>query len=129
MIGSFGALLAANAGEGLRDRVPRTANMVRHAQFGETARNFSGLFMVVLIGFLGLEWLLAKRPESLPAREFLAKWGVRAAMAATVVTAVLATWTIFDAGHTGAKATWNRAGNGGTVVDTIAGHGGGEDGD
>lgn len=123
VVGGLGATLAASAGEGLRDRVPRTANMVHHAELGETARNFSLLLMLVVVGFLALEWLLAERPESLPAREFLAKWGVRAAMVATIATAVAATWTIVDAGHSGAKSTWNRAGNGGNVVNTVPGHG------
>ena len=60
IVGGFGAALAANAGEGLRDRVPRTANMRHHAQLGETARNFSLLFMLVVVGYLALDWWLAR---------------------------------------------------------------------
>ena len=129
IVGGFGAAAAANAGEGLRDRVPRTANMHHHAQLGETARNFSLLFMLVVVGFVAIDWWLNRSTEGTARPSWLLKWGIPAAMVATVLTAGAAMWTIIDAGHSGAKATWSRTGNGGTVSDTIAaGHGGDDNG-
>ena len=116
--GAVGAVFAAQSGEGLEESVREGSvrSLVReHVEAGETARNFSLLFMlVVAVAILLPRWM---KGRTLPG------WWKRAAAVAMVVTGLAASYTVYDAGHTGAKSVWN----GVKVVDDD--HGGGHDDD
>lgn len=101
-IGALGAVLAANSGEGLEEAVENDAvrSLLReHVEAGESARNMALLFFVVVLVVVLLPRWTAGR--SLP------KWWKPVAAAAMIVSGVLASATIYDAGHSGAKSVWN----------------------
>jgi len=88
--GALGAILAAGSGEGLEEGVEGTASrslLHEHAEAGEAARTGAIVFFIVLLV---------------------------AVVVALVVSAGAASWTVYDAGHSGAKSVWGdvKAGEG-----------------
>lgn len=101
-VGAVGAVFAANSGEGLEEAVENDAVRAllrEHVEAGETARNMALLFfLVVLVVVLVPRWMSGRT---------MPKWWKPVAAAAMVVAGVLASVTIYDAGHSGAKSVWN----------------------
>lgn len=111
LVGAVGAILAANAGESLENRIRNLEGAAAaegwedHAQAGETARLFAIIFFIVLAAFVLIPWFVERRqaqdrPLTMPkaVRPILAVL-VLAASAGTVIT-------VIQAGHTGAKSVW-----------------------
>ncbi len=101
-LGTIGAVLAAGSGEELEEAVEGRAvrALVRdHAEAGELARTASLLFFVVLVAaFFGPR--VVKRLRS-------ARWWRPIVVVAVLVSGGFASWSMFDAGHSGAKSVWN----------------------
>jgi hypothetical protein len=125
---AIGATLAAGAGESLSETVRSdpsfdAAAVDRHIELGDAARTLSIVFAVVLVGFLALEWWLQRRARrdevaSVGAAKksmvgVARKWVLPVAAVASLAMGAVATTWVVRAGHTGAKATWERTGNGG----------------
>src|ERR1700709_2795450 len=66
-VGTIGVVLAASAGEELERRIinvegeAAAASWERHAQLGETARNFGLVFFVIVLAFSLVPWWLERR--------------------------------------------------------------------
>jgi uncharacterized membrane protein len=117
-VGTLGAVLAASAGERLEERIvavegaDAASSWERHAQLGETARNVSLVFLVLLVVFVLVPWWLERRTaagpstevETASARNLL--WVRTAVAALAVLGAVGCVTTIVRAGHTGSESVW-----------------------
>lgn len=112
--GFVGAFLAEESGEQLERRVDESSALEAHAQQGERVPLVAGLFFVVTAGaaaasILSERWDSAdatspeagrRRSQMRVAGLVLGIGSVAAGVAANVVT--------FDAGHSGAKAVWEK---------------------
>ena len=116
VVGAFGAVLAASAGEQLGLRIVtvegRAAGRTwqHHAQLGDTARNFSLVFLVSLAAFVVVPLWLERRSSTQTAKPHTnqvrwIRWGL-AALA--VITAFASVLTIVQAGHTGSSVVWEK---------------------
>ncbi len=112
--GTLGAMLAAGSGEALEEGVEGSADRAQlhaHVEAGESARTLSIVFFaVVLIAVVVLPWLMKRR-----ATAGSPKWLRPVVAIALVLSAGAANWTVFDAGHSGAKSVWGdvKVGEGG----------------
>ncbi|NCY08878.1 MAG: hypothetical protein EBX38_00620 [Actinobacteria bacterium] len=111
-VGTLGAILAAGSGEALEEGVEDTANRSQlhaHVEAGEAARTMSIVFFVVaLAAIVVVPWVMKRRSTQLKL--------LRAVVALVLVaSAGAASWTVFDAGHSGAKSVWSdvKVGEGG----------------
>lgn len=101
-LGTLGAILAAGSGEELQEAVRETSvrTLVRqHAESGEMARTLAIVFFVVL--------LAVEFGPRFAARITSQKWWRSVAVVALFLSGAVATWGMFDAGHSGAKSVWN----------------------
>ncbi|MEN9805239.1 MAG: hypothetical protein RIS41_2086 [Actinomycetota bacterium] len=102
VLGTVGAVLAAGSGEELEEAVEGRAVRALvhdHAEAGELARTASLLFFVVLVAtFFGPRVVTRLRS---------ARWWRPIMMVAVLVSGGVASWSMFDAGHSGAKSVWN----------------------
>ena len=127
VLGGLGAILAASAGESLQEGKPESSAIRHHAELGEGARNFSILFAILVVLFVAGEWWLKRRAAHTSQSNDTAdaaqkpavwmKWVLPAAAVLTVASGAWATYSVIDAGHTGAKATWQNEGRGGPAAD------------
>jgi hypothetical protein len=106
--GAGGAILAAQAGEWLQERVPESQLVRDHAQFGEMTRNTAILFAGALF-----VWALRQsvteheRFSNIPFRKLLTpSWVAVAAMSGALLFGAASTYFTVRAGHTGGKAAW-----------------------
>ena len=110
-VGALGAILAADAGESLEQRIVAKEGAAaargwhEHAEAGETARLFGIIFVVVLAMFVLVPWYLERRtaqrrPVKLPGVVSHALLVLALAAAAGTVI------TVIQAGHSGAKSVW-----------------------
>ncbi len=118
--GMLGAILAAGSGEGLEEKLEdagETASWESHAEAGELARTVSILFFVLLAAYVLIPWFLRRKAaqraaapvtgaESSPAASG-PKWLAPMLAGLVVVGAVASTYTVIDAGHSGAKQVWS----------------------
>jgi uncharacterized membrane protein len=116
VVGALGAILAAGAGESLEDRVRETAALEEHAEAGEMARTLSIVFAVLVVAFV--VWDHLARRKAATASATAAESAEPAAptkrlrnlmlagAAVTVIAGGLATYSIVDAGHSGAESSW-----------------------
>jgi heme A synthase len=122
--GMLGAIFAASSGEGLEEGVEATANRAElraHVEAGEAARAVSIIFfLIVFAAVVVVPWLMKRRAAATGAP----KWLRPVVAIALVAGAGAASWTVFDAGHTGAKSVW-----GDVKVGEHEGREGGEKGD
>jgi len=130
VVGAIGAILAASAGESLEELVRETPAIEEHAEAGEMARNFSILFAVLIVAFVVGEYLLRRKATAAAAQGSAGESSeaptaagttsrlrnlLLAGAVVTVIAGGLATYSIVDAGHSGAKSTWEEVSkNGGT---------------
>ena len=138
MVGGFGALLAASAGESLQWRLrnqgkPVTQALRDHTELGDAAQGFAVAFAGAVVAYVVLDFWLRHQaaksgatptttddttsasPSGGPSGHMVAlkKFGLPVLAAATVVSGALSTAVIIKAGHTGAKASWENVVQGG----------------
>lgn len=108
--GGFGALLAADAGEALDESINKKSDVLRdHVQMGDTAKIASVLFAffaVILLVVVLLRVWQHPRVRKLADRLTLPTWVAPLALVATIASGAYATYTIINAGHSGAKSVW-----------------------
>ena len=123
-VGMLGAILASGSGEALEESVEATANRAElraHVEAGEAARAVSIIFfLIVFAAVVVVPWLMKRRAAATGSP----KWLRPVVAIALVAGAGAASWTVFDAGHTGAKSVW-----GDVKVGEHEGREGGEKGD
>lgn len=102
--GALGAILAAGSGEALEEGVEGTVSrslLHAHAEAGESARTAAVVFfLVVLAAIVVIPWWTRRRAGAAPS------WLRPVVTAALIVSAGVANWTVYDAGHSGAKSVW-----------------------
>lgn len=107
--GMIGAVVAAGTGEELEEVVEDTSSRAllrAHEEAGETARAVSSLLFIVLLVAVVVPWWLRRRATGSTSVE-PPRW-LRVSMSVVlVVTAIGASWSVYDAGHTGAKSVWS----------------------
>ena len=108
-LGFVGAILAAGSGEALEERVRESEILEHHTELGETARLVAGILFVIALLVVGTRhWMRKNADESNGVTNFMkSKVGVAVVSAALVVSAGAAAYTMVDAGHQGAKASWH----------------------
>ena len=115
--GATFVLAAANTGGSLEESKEGGTNreLVRsHAEAGEKAQAPAVLFAGVAVLSLGAE-LLKDRNKTFKGKS-MPKWAPAALLAGTIITGGVSAYTVFDAGHTGAKSVWD-----GTKVSSESG--------
>ncbi len=115
--GMLGAILAAGSGEGLEEQLEeggQTATWGSHAEAGELARTVSILFFLLLAAYVLVPWFLRRRAaKAAPSGEAGTSaaagpvWLAPVLAGLVVIGAVASTYTVIDAGHSGAKAVWD----------------------
>jgi hypothetical protein len=112
-VGMVGAIIAAGSGEELEEAVEETAprQLLRaHVEAGENSRTVSIIFFVVLVvAVVVLPWWMKRRSTGAGtvAGAESPKWLRVVTSVVMVVSALGASWTVYDAGHTGAKSVWS----------------------
>ena len=116
-VGMLGAILAAGSGESLEEAVEGTASrslLHDHAEAGEVARTVSVVFFAVLFAaIVVVPWIVRRRTSaggessSGSSGGGTATWLRTAVSLVLVVTALGASWSVYDAGHSGAKSVWS----------------------
>jgi hypothetical protein len=124
-VGMLGAILAAGSGESLEEAVEGTASrsmLHDHAEAGEAARTVSIVFFVVLLAaIVVMPWIVRRRATAGGASGSGSSvvgtptWLRTAVSLVLVITALGASWSVYDAGHSGAKSVWSevKVGEGG----------------
>ncbi|MGD9795754.1 MAG: DUF2231 domain-containing protein [Acidimicrobiia bacterium] len=106
-VGMVGAVLAASAGEDLREKAKYD-----HAEKGDLAKAMSIVMFLVLAAWLYLpiviKWWNARKGSHIS----LPKWLPSVLMIASVLVSVGSAYAVYDAGHSGAKSKWG-SGEGG----------------
>ncbi|HEX4981183.1 MAG TPA: DUF2231 domain-containing protein [Ilumatobacteraceae bacterium] len=104
LVGTVAVGLAQQSGESLEDRVTETELVEEHTEQGETVLPWAIAVSAVAVAVaVAVAQPLRRRFPQLPANAVTA-----VLLAAAVVTAAGATWTVIDVGHSGAKATWEK---------------------
>lgn len=117
-VGMAGSIIAAGTGEELEEAVENTAprQLLRaHVEAGEMSRTVSIAFFVVLLAaVVVLPWWMRRRSNQAGTErstESIASgsptWLRRIVSIVLVLTALGASWTVYDAGHTGTKSVWS----------------------
>lgn len=104
-VGAFGAIISTGSGEQLEESVEGTASrklLHAHAEAGESARTMSVIFFVILLTAIVIVPWIKNRRASTP------RWLASVVSALLVLSAFAASWTIYDAGHSGAKSVWSQ---------------------
>lgn len=108
-VGTIGAILAAGSGEGLEEAVEDTASrpvLRAHVEAGEVARTVSIVFFAVLVAVVVVvPWWMKRRAAD--AGNGSPRWLRTMTSIVLVITALGASWTVYDAGHSGAKSVWS----------------------
>lgn len=112
--GTFGAVLAASAGESLEGRIRRVdggdaaRRWHRHAELGDTARNVALLFLGLVAVYVLVPWWMERRARSGEARSSTMNRWVTIGIAVLALAGAAASFiTIVYAGHTGSKSVWD----------------------
>ena len=112
-IGAIGGIMAASSGEGLEELLRSNGEEItpalrEHAEAGDMARNLAILFFVIVLAAVVIRHLARKHaanPTGI-AKFGASKGGAIAMSALIAISAAVATWTVADAGHEGAKLAW-----------------------
>lgn len=100
LIGTIAVGLAQQSGESLAERVDETELVEEHTEQGETVLPWA-IAVTAVAAAVAVAQPLRRRYTQLSATAVTA-----VLLAAAVVTASGATWTVIEVGHSGAKATW-----------------------
>jgi uncharacterized membrane protein len=113
--GALGAVLAANSGESLQERVPESKALHDHADMGETAQYLALIFFVVVVLLVVFQEVRSRRVDDQQSSGTMST--IVSHRAAYPVLAVLllisggvAVASLVAAGHAGAKVTWENVG-------------------
>jgi hypothetical protein len=114
--GTIGAVLAAEAGESLDERLHAagiTDTWHDHAEAGDLARGMALLFLLCLLAYVLVPWYADRRAAKAngvagTGSASLPKWLKPVLTVAVIVAAAASMVTIVNAGHSGAKSVWNR---------------------
>lgn len=111
LVGAVGAVLAADAGESLQERIITKNGFAAaelwddHAQAGDTARLFALIFFVLLAAFVLVPWFIERRKQQ--GREIgVPKWVAPVLAVLVVAGSIGSVVTVVLAGHSGAKSVW-----------------------
>jgi hypothetical protein len=109
-VAMIGAILAAGSGEALESLQNEAETTARenHFELGETARNLSIAFFLVVLAVMLLRYFASRegtRAEDLR-KVVHSRLGTVAVSAVPLLTSVGATYTMVKAGHQGAKLAW-----------------------
>ena len=107
--GAIFVLAAANTGESLEERVESISDRAKveaHAEAGERAQAPAVLFAGAAVLALGAE-LLRDRDSTFKGKK-MPGWAPSVLLAATIVTGAVSAYTVYDAGHSGAKSVWDQ---------------------
>ena len=104
--GTLGAILAANSGESLEGAVRNEISqegglklLYDHTEAGDIARTGAIIFFVaLLVAVFAPRFVKVLREK---------KWWKPVAAALIVVSGAYASWSMYDAGHSGAKSVWH----------------------
>lgn len=110
-VGMVGSIVAAGTGEELEEAVENTSSRTllrAHVEAGETARTVSiVLFVLMVAAIVVLPWWLRRRAAASTTPTASPRW-LRTTVSVVLVFAALgASWSVYDAGHTGAKSVWS----------------------
>ncbi|MCE9622662.1 MAG: hypothetical protein K8R99_09985 [Actinomycetia bacterium] len=106
-VGALGAILAAGSGEALEENVKRTSALEDHIEMGDVAQTVAIIFFFVVLAVVVLRYFARKKTETAGVWAMISsKAGAIVIAAALVLSASGAMYTIVQAGHQGAKATW-----------------------
>ncbi len=109
IVAGLSTQLAVGSGQALRDHVPRSSALDRHVSIADSIRPLALLLFLVALAVMLLDrrargaWPLPRRsPAALPS------WAHLGLIVATIALAALTTVRLYQIGHSGAKATWDR---------------------
>lgn len=119
-LGTLGAILSANAGEGLAERLEaagRSETWESHAEAGGAAQTAAIVFVVLLAAYVLVPWWLNRKGAATTASRSVAtdvsvmssavpKWLGVGLSVLVVLSAIGSVITVIDAGHSGAKSVW-----------------------
>ncbi|CAN5402414.1 hypothetical protein BH10ACT2_BH10ACT2_17760 [soil metagenome] len=122
LVGTLGAILAADAGESFAERIEAkqgfaaAARWDDHIEAGDTAQVFAIIFLVAVAIYVLVPFFVERRAAAgrtapaedagKPATRFVPRWA-SLVMAVLVVGASIGTvTTVIIAGHSGAKSVW-----------------------
>jgi NhaP-type Na+/H+ or K+/H+ antiporter len=109
-VGALGAILATSTGEELEEGERVSEAIREHAEAGELARTVAIVFVIVLVGYVVVPWILARRAMLDERRDQVGpKWLRPVLIAAVALTSIASVATVIDAGHSGASSVWNES--------------------
>ncbi|MGZ8660987.1 MAG: DUF2231 domain-containing protein [Actinomycetota bacterium] len=122
--------LAAGSGEALQDAMDKdTALVDRHAELGETFVWFAFVFFLAVLALMVWDTMQRRRAAAAgeePDLHELGRSGTAIALAVLViVTAVGASFRVYQVGHSGAESVWEKTT---TLMDGTGGESGGTEG-
>jgi Predicted membrane protein (DUF2231) len=120
--------LAAGSGEALQDALDKdTALVHRHAELGETFVWFAFVFFLAVLALMVWDTMQRRKAAAAggePDLHVLGRSGTAIALGAlVVVTALGASFRVYQVGHSGAESVWQETAN------QLDGSGGGESGE
>jgi hypothetical protein len=125
-IGTVGAILASGSGEGLQEDIRATRGVEaaraihEHAEAGDLARGMAIIFFIALAAYVVGPWLLERKrgADDLIGRigDRLPSWTPIALKVVAAVTALAATGTVINAGHSGASEVWEDPGTASAIA-------------
>jgi hypothetical protein len=101
LVATIAVALAQQSGESLEDRVTETDLVEEHTEQGETVLPWA-IALTVVAGAVVLVGPFRRRLDNVPDRAI-----TTVLLVGALTTAVGATWTVVNVGHSGAKATWS----------------------
>ena len=113
-VGFVGAVLAAGTGEDLLEQFTNAGQTIsptlqRHVDMGDAARGVSGLFLLMVLLWVGFAWWRRRAGEEKAAAKVRRPKVLAAALMVLAIGAgVAATTVITIAGHNGAKSVWEQ---------------------
>ena len=122
VVGTFGAILAADAGESLAQRIVNkegaaaAAGWEDHVEAGDTARLFAIIFLLVLAAYILVPFFVNRRAAAgrsdeadvvgAPPARAVPRWASLVLSVLVVGASIGTVTTVIIAGHSGAKAVW-----------------------
>jgi hypothetical protein len=107
-IALVGVQLAMDSGEPLREGVPHTAALRDHIHLADTVRPLAALLFGGVVVIMLLHHRAKRGSDAGRSNVLDAPWLRIAAVAATVVVALVTTVQLARVGHNGARATWQK---------------------
>lgn len=127
VVGAGGVFLAAKSGETLEERVKESNLVDDHKVAGENAEPFVAVFAILAVGVAVADQVQRRQgDEPADGAKALIIKAVPVLTVLTVLSGAVASYMVYEAGHSGAKATWTgtkltggEGGLGALVPDTV----------